>query len=383
MLKIANVTEEGRYGGLHARIISVASSLKEKGFETTVICPIRESKVFIEKLNLLGIPFVSIKLHYLTKSLPLLLKYILFFIPEVIVLSKIIYQNQYAIVHCNATWQFKGILAGRLAGAKTIWHLNDTQTPQIVKRVFSFLAVALADGFIITCQRGKDYYLDQENLWKKPSIVVQAPVDTEQFNPEVVEADPVVSQMPGMKIVMVSNINPTKGLETFVQMCHFLNEKVSQVISFTVVGATYNTQTQYAKKIQEMIVSLDIKNIHFVGPSDNIKGILKSADVYVCTSKYESGPISVWEAMSMAKPTVSTNVGDVAHFFEKGQCGFVVPVGDAAALAEKVKLLLEDESLRQTMGERAREFAKENLDVSIAAEKHASFYREMIKNCNN
>jgi len=52
------------------------------------------------------------------------------------------------IVHCNGAWQVKGIIAGKLAGAKVVWHLNDTRMPFFIKVVFSFLAVSSCDAFI-------------------------------------------------------------------------------------------------------------------------------------------------------------------------------------------------------------------------------------------
>ena len=55
MLKVANVIEEGRYGGPQARITAVAEKLKENGIETVVVFPKKDSDIFSEKLTEKGI----------------------------------------------------------------------------------------------------------------------------------------------------------------------------------------------------------------------------------------------------------------------------------------------------------------------------------------
>ena len=41
-------------------------------------------------------------------------------------------------------------------------------------------------------------------------------------------------------------------------------------------------------------------------------------DIYICTSNNEASPLSVWEAMSMEKAIISTDVGDVGKFIDDG-----------------------------------------------------------------
>ena len=45
-----------------------------------------------------------------------------------------------------------------------------------------------------------------------------------------------------------------------------------------------------------------------------IRSLLNQSDIYVCSSNYESSPVSIWEAMSMELPIVSTDVGDLSKY---------------------------------------------------------------------
>jgi len=181
-------------------------------------------------------------------------------------------------------------------------------------------------------------------------------VDTALFDPEKVVKDPVIAVYAGLKIVTVGNINPTKGVEYFIEMASILNQWYDN-LSFFVVGPHLDSQKVYSDKIIGLMKKCDLKNLHFCGSSENIPSILKAADIYVCSSIAEASPISVWEAMSMAKPIVSSDVGDVAKFIKDGVSGYIVPIKNAPAMAEKVGLLIENADLRKEVGTNARKIA--------------------------
>lgn len=79
-------------------------------------------------------------------------------------------------------------------------------------------------------------------------------------------------------------------------------------------------------------------------------------DVFMLTSIFEGTPNVVIEA-SMAKvPVVACNAGGTAEAIDDGKTGFLVPVGDHAALATRVLTVLEDEPLRRRLGEEGPAF---------------------------
>ena len=80
----------------------------------------------------------------------------------------------------------------------------------------------------------------------------------------------------------------------------------------------------------------------------------------------------------MAKPIVSTDVGDVALYVEEGQAGFVVPVGDSDALANRTAKLVHDEELRIRLGREARQVAVRKLDIEQCAQRHLDAYKQMV-----
>jgi len=377
-LKVANIILEGRFGGPQNRILQVAERLKEYGIETVVIMPKKDSETFYSKLIEKNIQVKRLNLHRLTKHKPHLIGWFIFFIPELISLFKYLKKENIRLVHCNTSWQIKGVLAGKMARAKIILHLNDTWTPLGIRIVFRLLS-PLCDGFIVTGKRVKECYFKGKEINVKNVKEIQAPVDIKYFDPKYAEKDRVIGNNQGIKIITTANINPTKGLEYFIEMASFLNKKYGDGnVDFYIVGACFDSQKKYLAKLKQLIHKFNIRNLHFYGKSDNIPSVLKAADIFVCTSLDESGPMSVWEAMAMEKAIVSTDVGDVSRYIRNGENGFVVPVGDVDALAEKVGILIEDKNLRHKFGKLARITAIKELDLEICANKHREFYMEIL-----
>jgi glycosyltransferase involved in cell wall biosynthesis len=378
-MRVGNVIEEGRFGGPQRRIAEVAAQLREKNVDTTVIFPTSNGETFQKKLVELGVEHVRLPLHHLTKRMGALLKFLLFMGYEVGLLYRLFKRERFAIIHCSGgAWQYKGLLAGKLSGAKTLWHLNDTRMPRLLQKTFRYFAKRYADGFIVSGQRVKEFYLETFGLDDKPIFEIQAPVNTSIYDPQKTPAEPPFANQKETKIVTICNISPTKGLEYFIQMAYKLN-KIHSNLVFFIVGRVFDSQRRYWKKLEALKRRLDLDNAVFYGPCDDSRIVLKAADIYVCSSIFEASPMSVWEAMSMEKAIVSTDVGDVSRFIHSGDNGFIVPTEDAQSLADKVHTLLEDTNLRRAFGKKARMTAVRHLDIQVAGEKHFQAYCSILE----
>ena len=95
-----------------------------------------------------------------------------------------------------------------------------------------------------------------------------------------------------------------------------------------------------------------------------------SADVFVLPSLVEGFPQTAIEAMACGRPVIVSENTFGDDVITDGVDGFVVPIRDAAAIAERVRLLADDPSLRADMGlaarRRAEDFAWERYGDRIA-----------------
>ncbi|MEY3737173.1 MAG: hypothetical protein RLZZ251_889 [Actinomycetota bacterium] len=117
-------------------------------------------------------------------------------------------------------------------------------------------------------------------------------------------------------------------------------------------------------------------NVVFVGFEDK-NDMWAIADIGLCTSDSEGMPLSLIEAQMAGVPVVSTDVGSVAEIVSDGESGFVAP-RDSAALAERIKKLLESPQLRAEMGERSRSRASELFSAKTMVDAHLALYRKVL-----
>src|SRR5262249_32322669 len=153
-----------------------------------------------------------------------------------------------------------------------------------------------------------------------------------------------------------------------------LEPNVRESAEFYVVGPTYASQSAYAQSLGAMAERKQLGNLHFLGATSDIAGVLAATDVFVCSSVAEASPIAVWESMSMARAVVSPDVGDVARFLTDGVAGYVVPTRSSDELARAVSTLAAEPALRERLGRAARESALQNLDIKICVAKHLETY---------
>lgn len=374
-MKILNIIAEARFGGPQKRILEVATGLKKKGVETIVVMPNYDADLFQSLLKERGIQFEAISIHRLTKDVSHLIKFLVFFIPELWKVRGLIKKHQPDVIHCNGAWQIKGVIAAKMTGTRCIWHLNDSFMPGSVLWLFRAIVRMFSDQFIASSIRTKEFYTAHAVSPKLPMTIVLPPVDTASFDPAIVEPESEIADTDGIKIVTVGNVNPIKGYPTFVEMVNLVNQQTTEKVNFFIVGKLLDNQKELTNQLKSRVKELGIQNLEFMGGRSNVPQLLKAADIFVCPSYSEAGPMSVFEAMAMELPVVSSDVGDVKQLFGNDEAGIIVPVKDEQAMADAVVKLVNDKTLRKKLAQNARAKAIEILDISNCTDVHHEVYQ--------
>jgi glycosyltransferase involved in cell wall biosynthesis len=130
--------------------------------------------------------------------------------------------------------------------------------------------------------------------------------------------------------------------------------------------------------LEERSRSLGIESrVHFVGEVVSASNLHQFFDVSVLCSSSEGSPNSVIEAMAAARPVVATPVGGVTDVVVHGMTGLLVPVGDAAALADALRTLEPDADLRERLGAAACEAVRTRYRQDVVIGKLSALY-EML-----
>ncbi|HET9849389.1 MAG TPA: glycosyltransferase [Candidatus Dormibacteraeota bacterium] len=85
----------------------------------------------------------------------------------------------------------------------------------------------------------------------------------------------------------------------------------------------------------------------------------------------------VIEAMSAGKAMIGSRAGGIVDLIDEGETGLLVPPGDVDALAEAMNCLIQEPSLRETMGRRARRRAQRFLPTTIMPQ-FISLYEKVV-----
>jgi glycosyltransferase involved in cell wall biosynthesis len=375
-IRVFNVTEEGRWGGPQKRILIVAKALKKLGVETTIVFPKKNSEMLWKLAEENGVDSIRLPISKITKKWLGAVRYLALFWVEVLLLVRVFRGNRPDVVHVNGSWQIKGLIAAKLCGIRSVWHLNDTTDRawlKIMFRIFSGLADAVACSSIRTKE---NYGLSAESKPAGRLFEFRAPVDTGLFDAGKTEAARDIADRSGFKVLTIANVNPDKGIDVVVKTAKALGMREDAV--FLIAGPSNTAQDKYMERVEQQMETDGVRNVVFLGHRNDIPELLKAADVYLCASRRESSPMAVWEAMSMGKRIVTTDVGDVNRESLRGCFESVVEVGDHEALAKALEKVMDDKG--KSYSEKNRHCAVKYFDVERIARDHCKAYRALTAN---
>lgn len=118
--------------------------------------------------------------------------------------------------------------------------------------------------------------------------------------------------------------------------------------------------------------------VHFLGHRADVPGLLPHFDLLWLASGYEGLPNVVLEAMAAGIPVVATDIPGNRDLVIENVTGFLVPVGDRAAIAQRANKILDDDALRHRLGTAGQERARAEFTIERMIERHANLYRELL-----
>jgi len=127
------------------------------------------------------------------------------------------------------------------------------------------------------------------------------------------------------------------------------------------------------EQLRARIAALGLSDRVFLrGATKETVAALASSEFLVQCSDVEGFPNSVLEAMACARPVVATDCGGAMRdLVIPDETGILVPRGDAAALAQAIRRMIEDTQLRERLGPRARQIAERYAAPRVLAEWEA------------
>ncbi len=169
--------------------------------------------------------------------------------------------------------------------------------------------------------------------------------------------------------VFVGRLLKEKGIREYVEAARIV-KKCYPDTRFIAIG---DTDTNPSSLSQAQVAAYAKEGlIEFYGFKSDVRPFIKQARFFVLPSYHEGTPRCVLEAMAMGRPIITTDAPGCRETVTDGVNGYLVPVGDSAALATSIKKMIEAPDIAEKMGRKSREIAVEKYDVNKVNAQYAS-----------
>ena len=184
-------------------------------------------------------------------------------------------------------------------------------------------------------------------------------------------------------IGIVGRLTAIKNHRMFIEVFAKVREKSTKKIRAFIIGDGEEKEAtvQYAADAGLSItfdeaVNADIK---FTSWIKNIDWANAGLDIIALTSLNEGTPVSLIEAQASQKPIVTTRVGGVENTVLENETAFLSPSEDVAAMTKHLLNLVENEQLRENMGEAGWEFVKERFHYNRLINDMKDLYDHLLQ----
>ncbi len=180
-------------------------------------------------------------------------------------------------------------------------------------------------------------------------------IDISKFSSQVKQTDffknkyqiPNIEQK--VKVIFLGRLTPDKGWNFTIDAL----TKLAQIedIALIIVG-----DGSMRDRITEKISALT-PHLYLLGrvSPDDVPALLVNSDIHVTTSEKETKGLTILEAFAAGIPVLAPRAGGLVDSINDGENGLLFKVQDKADFISKLKTLINNSSLRQTMGIKAKE----------------------------
>jgi glycosyltransferase involved in cell wall biosynthesis len=259
-----------------------------------------------------------------------------------------------------------GSIAARLAGVKNIYSMvTGLGYVFLAKGIKSFvirnITKQLYSMAFKSCKKVLFQNPDDLNEFvqlglihdKKCVLVHGSGVNLDRFTPSPLPQTPV--------FLMICRILKDKGVMEYLEAAKQV-KKIYPEARFQLLGPFDTNPT--ALKYEDIGTYVDDGSIEYLGETKDVRPFISNASVYVLPSYREGTPRTVLEAMAMKRPIITTDAPGCRETVIDGRNGFLVPIKDVDALAQKMIWMIENKDLTQQMAENSLRFCRDKYDVN-------------------
>lgn len=372
--KLLLVVNEDRFFLSHRKNIAFAA--QKDGWDVAIVCKDTGQRKDVEAL---GLKMIDLPINPTGRNFIQELKTCWF-------LYRLYRKNKGAVVHHvglkNILWG--GLVAklvdvhgvvNAVSGLGTLF--NGDQPSMMARAVMRVMRFSNSrKNVVVIFQNHEDeglFYKYQVVKSGQSAFIKGSGVDLKDFEytPDPVMTDDV------MHIIFTARMVREKGVMVLIKAAEKLRKAYEGKIDFWLCGRLSTTPKSLTE--EELRSHCDGRYIQWLEFRSDVKNLMQKASIVAFPSWYREGvPKSLIEACASGRPIVTCNSIGCKDVVDDGVNGFLIPVRDSDALADKLRILIEDKALRIKMGKAAREKAEREFSLDKVVQKHLEIYQSLI-----
>lgn len=342
-------------GGAERQLFYIVQALHRSGSRPSVLC-LTDGDYWAQQIGKMGIPVVSVgQARSKLRRLGRILRCAGGLRPD-IVQSQHFYTNLYAVA------------AARAVGARDVGAVRNDARSEVLANgnMIGKLSLRAPRVLAANSRAGLENAVALGTTRDKLHLLPNA-IDTDLFSP----ADPCRRPTDDAVRILLVGIRPEKRVDRFLAIFARVRSATRQRVRAIIIGDGCE-RAFLEQRARELGLTSD--DVEFRGWVVVTAEAYRNADVLVLTSDNEGTPNVVMEAMSAGLPVVATRVGGVADLVHHDETGFLADPTDEDAMVAALVALVEDESLRRTMGLGGRAFIESNHALQHLPGRLANLY---------
>lgn len=253
-------------------------------------------------------------------------------------------------------------------------------TENLKIHVFNFLdkRVHRHMDHVVCVSQGQADKVFKSGTPKEKITVIRNSIRTDRFDAKPdqkyrAKLEALFSKPPKFLLGDAGRLSPEKGFDILIDATAKL---VREGIS---VGLVIFGEGFLLEPLQKQIDELGIHDaVVLAGFTNELDKFMPHFDVFVQSSHTEGLPNVLLEAMAARTAVVATEVGGTNEVVVEGETGFMVPPNDSEKLAEAIRRVLQDDSLRKSMGEKGRTRVEEHFTFEAQAAAYWELFQKLL-----
>lgn len=243
-------------------------------------------------------------------------------------------------------------LVSKLFGKPVVMHTHGSEFHEFYNHLPAFLKATLSwiyrqcDRFIVLSESWKQYYIQALGLSEAKTIVLPNAVRLPDQVP-----DRTCTSQTQILLVFFGRIGQRKGAFDLVRAIALLPEEYRTKLKVVMAG---DGEVLKLKALVNDLKLTDVISVKdWVSPEQR-ETLSREASIFALPSYNEGLPMALLEAMSWGLAVITTPVGGIPALIRHKETGLLVEPGDLEQIADSIRLLIDNQVLRASLGHAAR-----------------------------